>query len=115
MGNLFSYESNSTVPQFSKRGKHMTAPDFNGTPSDWPVWKTQIKASFRTFNTTSIIETPGAQERQKLKDDRVHVHGVFSKHLRKRNLSSHSKQERRKRGPIPSMVRFIRVVRWFIE
>ena len=77
MGNSLSFESNPTVPHSAKRGKHMTAPDFNGTPSDWPVWKTQIKASFRTFNTTSIIETPGAQERPELSDDRIHVYGVL--------------------------------------
>ena len=77
MGNYLSYESNPTVPQHSKRGKHMTVPDFNGTPTDWPVWKTQVKASFRTSNTMSIIETPGEQDKPELSDDRTYVFGVF--------------------------------------
>ena len=56
MGKLLSFESISETPHSgSKRSKHMLASDFNGTTPDWVVWKTQIKASFRTFNAIQII------------------------------------------------------------
>ena len=77
MGNSLSCESYPTVPQPSKRGKHTMVPDFNGTPTDLPVWKTQVKASFRTSNTMSIIETPGEQDKPELSDDRTYVFGVL--------------------------------------
>ena len=77
MGNLLSCESNNATPQHSKRGKHITIPDFNGTPTDWPVWKTQVKVSLRTSNTISIIETPGEQDKPELSDDRTYAFGVL--------------------------------------
>ena len=84
MGNLLSFESATTSAcpnhhSHSSIARKTTTPvpDFNGKPLEWPIWKTKVKASFRTSNTIHIIETPGEQDKPELNEDRVCVHGVL--------------------------------------
>ena len=82
MGNLFtnpteSSEHNTRPYQNSRKKSAHLIPDFSGKSLDWPVWKTQVKASLRTSNSLEIIESPRNSTIPEYLEERTQLHGVL--------------------------------------